>query len=65
MAEQKHRITVTLPRKPRNPFVVDALTRRAGSHDKPHKAARQQTRQHLQRVLGALLRSERTEFEID
>jgi hypothetical protein len=65
MADKKDRPVVIPPLRPRNPFVVAALTRRAGSHAKPRKAVRQQTRQRFQRVLDSLLRGERTEFEID
>lgn len=52
-------------RKPRNPFVVAALIRRAGSHEKPGKAARQQSRQRFERAMGALLRGDRTELDVD
>lgn len=52
-------------RKPRNPFVVAALTRRAGSHEKSGKAARQQSRQRFARAMGALLRGDRTELDLD
>jgi hypothetical protein len=66
MAKKNPAITLTVPpRKPRNPVVVAALTRRAGSHDKPHKVARQQSRQRLQRALSDLLRGDQTEFEVE
>ncbi len=65
MADKKDR-TLRIPtQKPRNPFVAAALTRRAGSHEKPHKAVRQLARQRFQRALNSLLRGERTEFEVD
>lgn len=65
MADKKDRTLVIATQKPRNPFVAAALTRRAGSHAKPHKAVRQQARQRFQRALDSLLRGERTEFEVD
>jgi hypothetical protein len=65
MADKKDRPIVIPSPRPRNPFVAAALTRRAGSHDKPRKAVRQQARQRFQRVLLGLLRGECTEFEID
>lgn len=65
MADKTDRTLVIPTQKPRNPFVAAALTRRAGSHEKSHKAVRQQTRQRFQRALDGLLRGERTEFEVD
>ena len=65
MADKTDRTLVIPTQKPRNPFVVAALTRRAGSHEKPHKAVRQLARQRFQRALNSLLRGERTEFEVD
>ena len=66
MANHKQTTTLVIPvSKPRNPFMVAALTRRAGSHDKSQKAVRQQTRQRFQRALEGLLRGDRTEFDND
>ena len=65
MADKTDRTLLIPTQRPRNPFVVAALTRRAGSHEKSHKAVRQQTRQRFQHALEGLLRGERTEFEID
>ena len=65
MADKKDRLVVIPTQRPRNPFVVASLTRRAGSHEKSHKALRQQARQRFQHALDSLLRGERTEFEID
>ena len=65
MADKTDRTLVIPTPRPRNPFVAAALTRRAGSHEKSHKAVRQQTRQRFQRALDGLLRGERTEFEVD
>lgn len=66
MAERKTPTRLVVPAsKPRNPFVAAALTRRAGSHEKSHKAVRQQTRQRFQRALDGLLRGDRTEFEVE
>ena len=66
MASHKQTTTVVVPAsKPRNPFLVAALTRRAGSHEKSRKAVRQQTRQRFQNALVDLLRGDRTEFDLD
>lgn len=66
MADSKQTITLTLPPvKPRNPYVAAALARRAGCHGKPRKVVRQQSRQRMQRALGALLVGDTTEFDID
>lgn len=50
--------------KPRNPYVVPALMRRAGAHGKTFKAIRQQKRQQLNAALHDLLTNEIAEFEI-
>ena len=66
MANKTTRLTLTLPAtKPRNPVMVAALTRCAGSHQKPHKTERQHARQHLQRSLNSLLQGDETEFDVD
>lgn len=66
MANAKQTTTLIIPvSKPRNPFVVAALSKRAGSHEKSHKAARQQARQRFQNALESLLRGDRTEFDLD
>ena len=65
MSDKTDRTLLIPTQKLRNPFVAAALTRRAGSHEKSHKAVRQQMRQRFQRTLDGLLRGERTEFEID
>ena len=65
MVSHKQTTTHVVPAKPRNPFLVAALMRRAGSHDKSPKAARQQVRQRFQRALDGLLRGDRTEFDLD
>ena len=65
MVSRKQTTTHVVSEKPRNPFLVAALTRRAGSHDKSPKAMRQQVRQRFQRALDGLLRGDRTEFDPD
>lgn len=35
---------------PRNPFVASSLFRKAGTHDKPHKATRRADKMDLRRV---------------
>lgn len=51
--------------KPRNPLVALSLKRRAGAHGKTAKAIRQQTRQRTEQALTALIKGDKTEFEID
>jgi hypothetical protein len=51
--------------KPRNPLLVPSLGRRAGAHETTRKAMRQQTRQRTQQLMGALLRGDKTEFDVD
>lgn len=41
----------SLSSKPRNPLVAPALQRKAGSHDKTRKQARQQLKQALRRQI--------------
>ena len=48
---KKERLTVSLP-PPRNPLAVAALKRRAGSHDKGVKAARQAAARDLKKELA-------------
>lgn len=38
--------------KERNPFVADAMFRKAGAHDKPNKVKRQELKQELKASLG-------------
>ncbi|HRF12835.1 MAG: hypothetical protein AW09_003263 [Candidatus Accumulibacter phosphatis] len=60
------KITLVIARsKPRNPFLVAALTRRAGPHGATGKAIRQRMRQRTQQSLAALLDGDKAEFEID
>lgn len=65
MADKRKAPQVIPPSRPRNPYVAAALARHAGCHGKPRKTERQQSRQRMQRSLGALLRGEKTEFDID
>ena len=46
-------------------LLVPSLGRRAGAHETTRKAMRQQTRQRTQQLMGALLRGDRTEFDLD
>ncbi len=65
-AEGHHLAPLVVPRsKPRNPLLVPSLGRRAGAHETTRKAMRQQTRQRTQQLMGALLRGDKTEFDVD
>lgn len=58
--------TVVLPTsKPRNPFVEEAKSLHAGAHGPTGKAKRRKQRQNMSRHIDALLKGEKTEFEID
>ena len=63
--DARAQVLVLTRSKPRNPLLVPSLGRRAGAHETTRKAMRQQTRQRTQQLLDALLRGDKTEFDVD
>jgi hypothetical protein len=61
------KIAIKVPQqKPRNPFVVQAITAKAGKHQKTEKANRQQQKRALQKEMskatGPIFRALSTNF---
>lgn len=65
MTAKKLTIVVLPASKPRNPFSEEVKTLHAGSHGPTGKARRRKQRQNMSRHLDALLKGEKTEFDID